>query len=266
MRTLKLDNDSTHFQKIFKELKATQASVVTWQVDEGKRIILGSRLISFHIDAGKLHFEFTEDGKMSSSLPLYCYAEDGQLIFKSKVLELKGRKFSITVPDEIMLLDEPDVTDIRKNLNISTTWKGRRYGLNTENLGSDFISVRSPSMAQRSVRDLDFLNSEFLSVDDEDKLFADKRESPRARPKGNKRVKIIVPDFDQPLAFRLFDLSRGGLGFLVGDENLFERGSKIQIVGFDEFNLDDPLIGEVMGIRPMDEAHLEFKVGIKFAD
>ncbi len=265
MRTIKLETDTTDFQKIFKELKATRASVVTWQLDDsGKRSILSARLISFHIDAGKLHFEFIEDGKISSTLPLYSYVEDSQLIFKSKVLDLNGRKFSVTVPDEIRLLDEPDVTDVRKNLGISTVWKGRIYGATSTFTTSE--PMRGRSMSQRSVRDIDFLNQEFISVDEEDKLFADKRESPRARPKGNKRVMIRVEGFDSALAFRLFDLSRGGLAYIVGDENLFPIGSKIQIMGFDEFKLDDPLLGQVMGIRPMDEAHLEFKVGIKFVE
>jgi hypothetical protein len=37
-------------------------------------------------------------------------------------------------------------------------------------------------------------------------------------------------------------------------------------MGFNEFLLDDPLIGKVMSIRPMDEHQVEFKVGVKFTE
>ena len=49
--------------------------------------------------------------------------------------------------------------------------------------------MRVKSMAQRSNRDQQLLKSEFgLTVDEEDKLYADQRAAPRARPKDDKWV------------------------------------------------------------------------------
>lgn len=264
MRSIKAHKESADFQRIFKFAKSSQSKLVVWQVDDGRRDIYDSVLVSFHLDAGKLHFQLTEDGIISVEFPLYCYSEDSQFIFKSKIIDSQGQKFSATVPDEIMLLDEPDITSVRGTLGISTNWVGRRYGGNTEDLGNDFIRVKS--MSQRSLRDQDFLKQEFMPIDEEDEVYADLRQSPRARPKSGKKVKIKVKELYEALEFTLFDLSRGGVGFLVDNEFMFVKGMEIQVLGFDEFNLDDPLVGQVMGIRPLDEKLLEFKVGVQFSE
>jgi hypothetical protein len=63
---------------------------------------------------------------------------------------------------------------------------------------------------------------------------------------------------------KLFDLSRGGMGFIIHDDGIFSKGEEIRIVGFNDFDLDDPLVGMIMSIRPIDGAQSEFKVGVKF--
>jgi c-di-GMP-binding flagellar brake protein YcgR len=127
--------------------------------------------------------------------------------------------------------------------------------------------MRVKSMAQRSVRDQELLNLEMgLTLDEEDKLFAAQRESPRARPKDDKWVKVLRSQGQSPLVYKLFDLSRGGLGFVSAVESEFTKGSLIYIVGFNDYDLDDPLIGTIMSIRSMDGNLGEFKVGIKFTE
>ena len=51
----------------------------------------------------------------------------------------------------------------------------------------------------------------FSNLDEEDKIFAGQRESPRARPKMEKFVKLIPIGNNQASFYKLFDLSRGGL-------------------------------------------------------
>ena len=46
----------------------------------------------------------------------------------------------------------------------------------------------------------------------------------------------------------------------------FSKGQDIKIVGFNEFELDDPLFGQVMSVRPIDNNQIEFKVGVKFSE
>jgi hypothetical protein len=126
--------------------------------------------------------------------------------------------------------------------------------------------MRVKSMVERTARDQEFLNSEFdaVSLDEEDKLFAEKREAPRARFKDDKFVKVQTLESNILQILKLFDLSRGGMGFITLEPQLFPKGTKILIVGFEGFNLDDPLIAEVMSQRAVDELQIEFKIGCKF--
>ena len=127
--------------------------------------------------------------------------------------------------------------------------------------------MRVKSMAQRSNRDQQLLKSEFgLTVDEEDKLYADQRAAPRARPKDDKWVRLVKGVSETPLPYKLFDLSQGGMGFVSFDETEFPKGSDIRVVGFNDFELDDPLFGQIMSIRPIDGVLSEFKIGVKFSE
>jgi hypothetical protein len=103
-----------------------------------------------------------------------------------------------------------------------------------------------------------------VSLDEEEKLFADKRESPRMRPKSGKLVKVMKKGESKIIIMKLFDLSQGGMAFLTMNPNDYPKGSEIFVTGFDAFDLDDPLVGTVMSHRNVDELNLEFKIGIKF--
>jgi hypothetical protein len=123
-------------------------------------------------------------------------------------------------------------------------------------------------MSQRSVRDRDFLNSEFstMTLDEEDILFKDKRGTPRARPKSEKWVKVMTPDEKDTLFLKLYDLSQGGMGFIAVASQVFSKGDVIKIIGFEQFDLDDPLLAMVMSQRPVDQFQIEFKIGCKFLE
>ncbi len=149
--------------------------------------------------------------------------------------------------------------------DLSSYHTTKRLNTIREEIGPDIMRVKS--MSERSNRDQELLNSEFgLSVDEEDKLFADKREAPRARPKNDKWVKVARLAGEGPVVYKLFDLSQGGMGFVGSNDVDFIKGAEIHIMGFNNFDLDDPLIGKVMSIRPMDGTENEFKIGVKFSD
>jgi hypothetical protein len=169
------------------------------------------------------------------------------------------------------VLEDPEVVLIRGSIgeDLAKPWKTKRIDTSPiHKPGTTHDVMRVKSMAQRSSRDQTLLKSEFgLSVDEEDKLYADKRSAPRARPKDDKWVRVVKTlDETAALPYKLFDLSQGGMGFIAFDENEFPKGSDIHVVGFNDFSLDDPLFGKIMSIRPIDGATSEFKVGVKFSD
>lgn len=268
MKVIKSDSGFLAFQKLFKSIQTNSSFVTVWQVTSGgDRKISLSRLNSFHLDSALLHFERPDDIDIASELPLYVYSEDAQFIFKAQIKEIRANVFSAVFPDEIKLLEEPDVTIVRgkTGVDLSGVWKTKKLQIENDRR-PDHMVVKS--MRDRSTRDQEFLQNEFnpVSLDEEDKLFADKRETPRARPKQDKFVKIKTLISDEIHVFKLFDLSQGGIGFITMDPHLFPKGDLIQIMGFEEFNLDDPLIARVMSQRAIDETQIDFKVGCKFEE
>lgn len=265
---MKVINPETGFlayQKMFSHMQANQTPLVIWQVRGEKRVVSETVLTSYHLDSKLLYVSHTSSMEFTESLPLYCYVEDGLIIFKTSLNEVKGANLCMALPTEIKLLELSEVEVIRGQLghDLSDVWKVKRLNFDRDD-GSDIMRVKS--MAQRTSRDQEFLNNEFnpVSLDEEDRMFADKRESPRARPKVDKYVFIRIDGLEQIHRVKLFDLSQGGMGFLVFDTEKFPKGSRVEVVGFDEFNLDDPLFGKVMSHRETDETKVEWKVGVKF--
>lgn len=64
---------------------------------------------------------------------------------------------------------------------------------------------------KRSGRDQDFLNAEFetVTLEEEDRLVADRREFPRTRPHEKKWVKVMVLAQAKVHVLNLYDLSQG---------------------------------------------------------
>lgn len=269
MRVIKSDTGFLFYEKIFKQLMADQSDLVLWQLSpvDGKREISKSRINAFHMESGKIFFEMDPNANVKGDLPIYCFAEDSQIIFKATIDNILDTNLSVIMPEEIKVLEDPEVTLIqgKTGTDYSTVWKSKRLKSMPVDTGPDIMRVKS--MAQRSTRDQELLNNEFgLTLDEEDKLFADKRESPRARPKADKWVKIALPQIEGPTIYKLFDLSQGGMAFVGFDETEFEKGDDVKIVGFNDFDLDDPLIGKIMSIRPIDGVESEFKFGVKFSE
>jgi c-di-GMP-binding flagellar brake protein YcgR len=263
MRIVNPESGFLAYQKILRHLQANQVSVIVWQVTSEGRKIVQSRLHSFHMDSKLMYMELNELMTFQSNLPVYCYAEDGLLIFKTQIQEMRHNNLSLHIPEEITLLEDPEINFIAGQVgpSLSDVWRIKRF-----NLGATDIDIKAKAMSERSHRDQDFLNHEFdeMSLDEEDKLFANKRESPRGRPKTDKKVRVKLPEGDL-YEGKLFDLSRGGMGFVSHDNELFPKGAEIHILGFDDFNLDDPLIGKIMSHRTIDGTS-DWKVGVKFDD
>ena len=269
MRIIKAETGFLYYEKMFKHLQNNETPLVLWQVSplNGERQVTSSRLNSYHMESGKLFFEIVSKSVIVENWPLYCYAKEGPFIFKSQIQDVYETNISVTVPEEIKILEDEEAVRIKSSTgnDLMEVWKVKRLGNAPMDTGLDIMRVKS--MAQRSTRDQKLLNDEFaLSLDEEDKLFADKRESPRARPKDEKWVKVAKIRGNGPVVYKLFDLSRGGMGFMAMSEGEFPKGLEIHIVGFNDFDLDDPLVGQVMSVRPVDGTLSEYKVGVKFSE
>ncbi len=266
MRVIKSDSSGIYaYQKYFKQIQANGLGLVLWQMTPaGKRQVFQSKLNSFHFESNLLHFELPPGTSVSLELELFVYSDFGPFIFKTNLTDIRDSVLSAAIPGEIKILDnKDDPPEASENVNFG----GQLGGMTNrpaDRIDKGFMRVKP--MIERTSRDQEFLNAEFdsVSLDDEDKLFAEKRESPRARFKVDKFVKVQTLESEVLQILKVFDLSRGGMGFITLEPQLFPKGSKILIVGFEGFNLDDPLIAEVMSQRGVDEHQIEFKIGCKF--
>lgn len=261
-----ISSNSAQYGMVFSRLLESQCEVVVWQInpENQKRNVTESVLKK---KSDMLYFLLPIGVTFDSELPVYFYIEDGQIIFKSQFLEYADANFCVAAPSELKFLDLPESETIKRGMgvDVATKWKSRRFSTGSESI-STFIKPKK--MAERSSRDKEFLGQEFdfMSLDEEDKLYADKRESKRVKPKTDKLVKIQVQGQKEAKVYKLFDLSQGGMAFLAYDINEVPKAAEIHVLGFDSFDLDDPLIGTIMSHRPVDESQIEFKIGIKFTD
>lgn len=266
MKIIGFESGLKSYLKLFKHVQEKSSPMVLWQVKaSGERTVTESKLHSHSIDAKNLTFQLSQSD-LDPSLTVYVYSEEEQFIFKSRIAFTESDLVHLVLPLEIQLLEEPDVKVIQQSVGvISTLWKSKRIPIR-EVIKPDYLILTS--MARRTERDKEYLDSEFnfVSLDEEDKFYADKRESPRARPKSDKSVKLSCEIDSELRAQRLFDLSQGGMSFITSEAQLYPVGSRIKIVGFEDFVLDDPLIAKIMSHRPVDELKLDFKIGCKFIE
>lgn len=263
MKVITPDQGYSSFLKIFKEVQGLKHKVVIWQLGEGgRRIVSETVFISYSGDTKTINLLPVPEA-LNPALPLYFFIEASEVIFKARI-ESMGQKFiAVDFPNEIRTLDDSEESIRFQKNHLSTNWVTKTASSSVDRI-NDLVRVKS--MKERSTRDQDFLNTEFnpVNLDEEDKIYADKRESPRVRPKGDKLVKVVRKGESKLHVMKLFDLSRGGMGFLTFTPDHFPKGSEIYVTGFDAFELDDPLIGTVMAHRAVDETNVEFKIGVKF--
>lgn len=258
MKVILPESDIEAYQKIFNDLLEKNCILVLWQLTEyGQRDVYHSQLHSYNKKLELLNFK-PNGIKFHPELPVYCYVGYGNLIFKTSIHSIDAYGLTIKVPKELKALEDSEAKNIRSEITRDAPAFFK---------GSEYRPVKT--MSERTVRDQDFLNLEFdsMSLEEEDKFFANKRSSPRARPKSEKWVKVQVGEDEEVHRLKLYDLSRGGMSFVTQDNDIFARGSAVFVIGFEDFDLDDPLVGKVMSLRPMGEAdEFEWKVGVKFTD
>ncbi len=260
MKLITPDSGYLSYEKIFKVVQAQKQRVVIWQIHEsGHRTIYESELISYSADSKILYFQPPKE-EIRKALPLYFYLEEQGVIFKSQMEEASTAHLTVGFPNEMRQVEEASKAGLYNSSHVSTKWMAKS---STERI-NDVILVKS--MKDRTSRDQDFLNEEFgtVTLDQEDKLYADKRESKRVRPKDDKLVKLVRKGETKIHVTKLFDLSRGGMGFLTFTPDDFPKTSQVYVLGFDVHELDDPLVGTVMSQRPVDGSNIEYKIGVKF--
>lgn len=115
MRILRSHSDFSTYEKIFLHLKIQGSTLVLWQLlEDGSRIISQSLLDSYKESI--LRMTLKTQTEFLPELPMFCYAEDRQLIFKTSVNELSSLSASLFLPSEMKVLEDAETIIIRGQL------------------------------------------------------------------------------------------------------------------------------------------------------
>lgn len=250
MRKISALDNLSKLQDYFNKLGEYKFSVLLWQMDkdQSRRKVVRAELSAHEEQAKKLRLIGQDTFNFKDPM-VYVYIEAFQSIFKAEALEQDNMNIALNYPLEMKFL-EPEFRNLIQNA----------FQKIDPALVSGTTEITYQSDADIFQAELD----EFLSPDDEDKMFADKRSAPRARPKKTKMVTASIDGSDDIKIYELFDLSQGGMSFLCLEENFFEKGNNVLIHAFDEKNFESPMVSEVMSVRPADELGVQFKIGLKF--
>jgi len=68
----------------------------------------------------------------------------------------------------------------------------------------------------------------------------------------------------EPERYQLYDLAPGGMGFIVNDPGVFQKGDMVAVKALNKTTLDPELTGDIVSIKQMHECLDQFKIGVKF--
>jgi hypothetical protein len=233
MKNLTIKN--THeYEAFWLSVEMAKPAFVLWQlVGESERKIKFYSLQNRN--GNRVELTLTEQSTQAltfSMQDLYGYCEDLSFIFKTQIAAIEGPRIVLSLPLSVKILEDEDVKFIQglKEMNFSSApWRMNQH---------DTV--------------------------EEEQVYTSLREAPRARPKSEKKVSLYkTGEPDARADYRMFDISRGGLSFLMEKVDQFQKGDFIQVVALEGDELDTILIGEVMSIREKEET---WKVGVKFVD
>lgn len=284
MRTIDKIEAPQDFFKYFQGLITSKKSALVWQLDENskKRSLYRVIFLSARREEDILKAESLEKNR-DFLLPrddLYFYVDSYQLLFKSSKINVEGHIYEGGLPKQIKVLNEQEREQIlaafaeidpaKKEIYLDYTRKKKEqpaYEAAEDPVELGYELETAAGKKEQSERDREIFESElsFVALDEEDKLYADKRNAPRARPPEGKMVTMQISDGSRDQGvYSLFDLSRGGLSVLTFSEDEFSPGDVVHIQAFDDRVLDEPMVAEVKSSRPADEQGIQFKIGMMF--
>lgn len=213
------------------------------------------------------YFEITSliDSIFSSGLKIYLWQNKGrndkrlfhygkihkvelmQKILRFVPVKTQGFKFEISLPLYFFSEDK------------CVAWKAL-----IKKFEPEYVTCDYPQKISRVEKD--FVEKlQFVEMEDEEKHVAE-RAAPRKTAKEGQRVAIERLKHEKKVYEFLYDLSQGGMAFVVDDPGEYEVGEKLRLCEIDGVNLENKPEGEVVAIRKKDDCLDEFKVCVKFVN
>ena len=253
--------------------------MVAWEISSDGRIIHDVKLGEIRNDTEE--FDFKGSALTFKSDLIFFYSREQKFIFKTSLIKNDGKLLTVKIPDTIKVLEDEEKVKMEKMLEMFNMDSGaERLEEVAASVGEDGQIVDSFGFANNhpesdwltkfmSENDAALLNTElsYISLDEEDEMFQGVRQTPRAKPPEGKMVTVQVENDARPQStYTLYDLSRGGMSFLVFTQDEFTVGEKVYLKAFDTNKFEAPILTKVKAIREADALGIQFKVGCEFLE
>lgn len=238
MRKLRHSEETEAVENLFNNLHTNKTNIVVWQPDiednESKHKYI-CKVQEFDREAKTLKiksrfnksFAFSEDD-------IFCFCDKLMFIFKASFVENEKGEIQLALPESVMMLDV-------SNEDLTRAIKKKDYRLFSKGVGG---------------------KTTLMSEDDK---YAAMRAAPRSKTTKDQRVTVeFETQSFTPKEFQLHDLSKGGAGIIIKNQDLFKKGDWVLIAQIDGKDINPKLRGKVMSIRTHDMSKGEFKVGLRF--
>jgi len=166
-----------------------------------------------------------------------------------KIVPSKTEQFKFEVKSPLYLFSEDK----------AVAWKCR-----IKRFEAGLVTCEYPLKIARVERDY-IKKLQFIEMEDEEK-FLKMRSTPRANANEGQMITLERFKSGKMVTQFLYDLSQGGMAFLVEDPGEYEVGEKLRLFGLDGVELEKKIDGEVVAIRKKEEALGDYKICIKFLE
>jgi hypothetical protein len=267
---------------------ADSNSIVTiWQKLENERQVFQGICKNIDHDNQRMFFECDKELSLSDS-EVFFYSEEHSMIFKISDFNFEENFLDTSFPEELISLSQKENDDYAlKNKKIRGTTQhfkdetmsleSKRERIKTEplsgraspetNMGGlmvgAFKTEKISSKISANLKTEKISTKQSVKSISEDEAFEHHRSTPRARPKSQKRVTFHIkgkPETSKE--YELFDLSMGGMSFVITSRDLLSKNDELEFTYFDDNAVSTLMIGIIRNIR--EEAPDRFKVGVQF--
>lgn len=304
MKTINLNEDLAEFNKFFIDVKNENDNVIVWQLDPNtqKRIIYHSLLSEVDDSENTISLNtISDEAYVFTAESIYFYVESHLSIFKAEQISTQNNFLVVKYPDELKMMDEIEDDKLKAVFNAInpgyvkvppghhdiTESKGKKgyefvsgegrdnqkepdWNKVTGSSGADHIETKMRgTIGKQSDHDKAFFEQElsYVTLDEEDKKYEGQRNAPRAKPPEGKMIIIQTKDNSKPQeTLPLYDLSRGGMGFMVFSGDAYGKGEVLNVYGFDNKKFDQPMFAIIRSVREADEMGIQFKIGCQFIE
>jgi hypothetical protein len=258
-----------------------------WQKIGDERSVFQGKCTNIDLDNERIMFECNEDLSFVEE-EIFFYSKENKMIFKAIDFNFQETFLDMKFPEEFISLstaenekyaeksnrvkgttehfkDETMSTDSERE-KITTKSMSGKVGAQA-NLGGQMSgSIKTEKISSRMTANLStdkISTKQSVKTIDEDKAFEHQRAAPRARPKVQKRVTLHIkgrPETSQE--YDLFDLSMGGMSFVITSKDLLQKNDELELTYFDAKPIETLMIGIIRNIR--EEEPDRFRVGVQF--